>query len=26
MPASSAVVDEVKRWRAEQGLPGFKPS
>lgn len=21
-----AVVDEVKRWRAEQGLPGFKPS
>ncbi|MBF8728431.1 bacteriocin immunity protein [Pseudomonas parafulva] len=26
MPASSAVVDEVKRWHAEQGLPGFKPS
>ncbi|MBI6923567.1 bacteriocin immunity protein [Pseudomonas putida] len=21
-----AVVDEVKRWRAEQGLPGFKPT
>jgi Colicin immunity protein / pyocin immunity protein len=21
-----AVVNEVKRWRAEQGLPGFKPS
>ncbi|WP_368667084.1 bacteriocin immunity protein [Pseudomonas sp. URMO17WK12:I11] len=20
------MVDEVKRWRAEQGLPGFKPS
>ncbi|WP_413468992.1 bacteriocin immunity protein [Pseudomonas fulva] len=21
-----AVANEVKRWRAEQGLPGFKPS